>query len=433
MTTTYSFVSARKFFAIMLAALCFQCAPRLDAAQDMEDFPVFFALPASAMLPNNYGLTKYLPGEITKGKYHPSNPPYFQAARVSHAGAAKKLAASGMVQTGDVILTLRPEWAYRGAYPDMMMGISHAGFAFVENGQVYNLDNPITSFYIGNFSGKHYTDAKTLHIVRPRNLTEKQKKNLLNWAKRIYANANRFFGGYEPLPGRISFNHQYAEPSYVNAPNFPATLGRIALGDKDNAGLSVFCSEFVWAMLALKNCDPEKDAKQFISDTPPYCVKPPFSPLPLMGDYFENRESGQLGFGDGALAVIDAISLPEKERAAMIHQVFEKARPRDTDSDSYYEEGAVYDAIETYYSGIAAKTPEALKLKKEYNAFALPNYSPAAFLVNTLLPDGKRRLFDVVGTVVFDDGIAPQVMAERDGKAGEAQSGPAVRHGIIRH
>src|SRR5262245_51717862 len=40
-------------------------------------------------------------------------------------GLARRLAQSGLVQTGDILLTFRPEWGGVGAYPNVQMGVSH--------------------------------------------------------------------------------------------------------------------------------------------------------------------------------------------------------------------------------------------------------------------------------------------------------------------
>ena len=59
------------------------------------------------------------------------------------AGLAKRLAKSGLVQTGDLLLTFRAEWGGVGAYPNVQMGISHTGVAYVKDGVVRNIDNPL--------------------------------------------------------------------------------------------------------------------------------------------------------------------------------------------------------------------------------------------------------------------------------------------------
>ena len=45
------------------------------------------------------------------------------------AGLAQRLGKSGLVETGDLLLTFRAEWGGAGAYPNVQMGISHTGVA----------------------------------------------------------------------------------------------------------------------------------------------------------------------------------------------------------------------------------------------------------------------------------------------------------------
>ncbi|MGZ5918765.1 MAG: hypothetical protein ACXWJV_03085, partial [Hyphomicrobium sp.] len=68
----------------------------------------------------------------------------------SRSGLAKRLAQSGLVQTGDLLLSFRTEWGGAGAYPNIQMGISHTGLAYVKDGYVHNIDNPLSNEYLGS-------------------------------------------------------------------------------------------------------------------------------------------------------------------------------------------------------------------------------------------------------------------------------------------
>ena len=59
------------------------------------------------------------------------------------AGLAQRLGKSGLVQTGDLLLTFRAEWGGAGAYPNVQMGISHTGIAYIKDGVLHNIDNPL--------------------------------------------------------------------------------------------------------------------------------------------------------------------------------------------------------------------------------------------------------------------------------------------------
>ena len=42
--------------------------------------------------------------------------------------------------------------------------------------------------------------------------------------------------------------------------------------------LDMYCSEFVFSLLSLRNCDPVKDAAAFKGSRVPSCVKEPMEP-----------------------------------------------------------------------------------------------------------------------------------------------------------
>src|SRR4029453_72507 len=127
------------------------------------------------------------------------------------AGLAKRLAKSGLVQTGDILLTFRSEWGGGGAYPNIQMGISHTGLAFGKDGTVYNIDNPLDAEYIGRdyksqLTSSHYTTLNFIHVIRPRNLSDSDKANIIAWATRLTGSAKKVY------PTQISFNQNYNDP-----------------------------------------------------------------------------------------------------------------------------------------------------------------------------------------------------------------------------
>ena len=96
----------------------------------------------------------------------------------SRSGLAKRLAQSGLVQTGDLLLSFRTEWGGAGAYPNIQMGISHTGLAYVKDGYVHNIDNPLSNEYLGSRSdltSEHYSTLDYIHVIRPRGLTDQEK------------------------------------------------------------------------------------------------------------------------------------------------------------------------------------------------------------------------------------------------------------------
>ena len=99
------------------------------------------------------------------------------------AGLAQRLGKSGLVQTGDLLLTFRSEWGGAGAYPNVQMGISHTGVAWVKDGVLHNIDNPLNEEYLGpgnrgELNSEHYRTLQFIHVIRPRNLTDAQRANI---------------------------------------------------------------------------------------------------------------------------------------------------------------------------------------------------------------------------------------------------------------
>ena len=58
------------------------------------------------------------------------------------SGFAQRLGKSGLLQTGDILLTFRSEWGGAGAYPNIQMGITHTGFAYIKNGNAAQSRQP---------------------------------------------------------------------------------------------------------------------------------------------------------------------------------------------------------------------------------------------------------------------------------------------------
>src|SRR5215831_2851363 len=98
--------------------------------------PVYFAVPASARLalPNTIDTTdrlidfKHPDGKGAQGDVG------LRLVVAKRAGFSQRLGKSGLVQTGDLLLTFRSEWGGAGAYPNVQMGISHTGVAWSRTG-----------------------------------------------------------------------------------------------------------------------------------------------------------------------------------------------------------------------------------------------------------------------------------------------------------
>ncbi len=375
--------------------------------------PVYFALPASARatLPKSINTSDRL-----IDFKHPDAKGSDIGLRLvvtERDGMARRLGRSGLIQTGDLLLSFRPEWGGAGAYPNIQMGISHTGMAYVKDGTLHNLDNPMDEEYLGagmrtDLTSKHYSSLNMIHVIRPRNLTDEQRARLLTWATRLVSSARRVY------PDQINFNQNYNAPKY--SPGKPVTFvqkfGQIGLGQNPPGTLGMYCSEFAWSLLSLRDCDPAKTDDAFKGSSVPACVKSPMDPMPATGDYFSSRSrTSYAGLVDGPLMVVDAMKLPAAERDKLLQSIF-VTNPSGLDKLSAGHKALAvqmqpkFAQLQKYYLGAAAGGWRGLMARPIRSAFnkAIPdNYSPTSFLINTLLPpNNAHRTMDYVATIVIE-------------------------------
>lgn len=376
------------------------------------NIPVYFALPASARgaLPKSIET----PDRLIDFK-HPESKTGDVGLRLvvaKRAGLAQRLGKSGLVQTGDLLLTFRSEWGGAGAYPNIQMGVSHTGIAYLKDGAVHNLDNPMTTEYLGargDLSSEHYRTLKYLHIIRPRDLTDAQRANLLAWTTRLAANPARVY------PKQISFNQDYNAPKYKRGKSvgFVKHLGQAALGQNPPGSVDMFCSEFVWSLLSLRDCDPAKTADAFKGSGVPSCVREPMKPMSATGDYVVRRgRYSYSGLADGPLLVVDALKLPDEEKNKLLHSVFVANQSGLAKLSTGHQKVAKdmspkFAPLEKYYLGVGGKwgpSFEARMISNAFNKKGIPeNYSPTSFLINTLLPaNNVNRTMDYVATIMIE-------------------------------
>lgn len=377
--------------------------------------PVYFAVPESARaaLPNSFDTSDRLVEFKHPDAAGNDAGVGLRLVIAKRAGFGKRMAKSGLLQTGDVLLTFRPEWGGGGTYPNIQMGVSHAGIAYVKNGEVFQLDNPMDAEHLGkqlkgDFSGDHYRQLKFLHVVRPRGLTDAERANILGWATRLGGSARRIY------PKQIAFNTDYNAPKYSPGKplDFVKTLARAALGQSGESPTDMFCSEFVWSILTLRQCDPATTADAFNGQGMPSCVSPPMIPMKATGNYISRRSrSSRAGLADGPLLVIDALELPKAERNALLHDVFVENPSKTANMSSGHREVAKamqpkFAPLEKYYKAAAQGGFHRIQAYFIGNAFrkAMPdNYSPTSFLINTLLPpENSTRTMDYVATIMFE-------------------------------
>lgn len=384
-----------------------------DRLAKKMNLPLFFALPPSSRvdLPDNIDTT-----DILVDFKHPDAKTADLGLRLivtKRAGMAARLAKSGLVQTGDILLTFRTEWGGAGAYPNVQMGVSHTGVAYIKGGLVRNIDNPLNEEYLGpgmraDLTSEHYRTLDYMHIIRPRNLTEEQRGNIAEWAGRLNASAGKVY------PKQLAFNQDYNAPKYkAGKPvDFVKHLAQVALGKNPPGTVDMFCSEFAWSLLSLRDCDPQQSSTAFDGGGMPACVKPPMQPMLASGEYaFKRNSRTNAGLADGPLMVIDALKPPAEERKKLLDSVFVQNPGRLAKLSSGHKAVAEqmqpkFEPLSRYYAGAGGGVYENLKARFISKALIreIPeNYSPTSFLINTLLPrDSSYRTMDYVATVVIE-------------------------------
>ncbi len=380
------------------------------------NIPVFFALPASARaaLPGDIDISDKLVDFKHPDAEGASGDVGLRLVVAKRRGIAKRLADSGLVQTGDILLSFRSEWGGAGPYPNVQMGISHSGVAYVKDGVVHNIDNPMNHEYLGQLDSSHYRELKFIHIIRPRDLDAKDRENITKWATRLVANAKRVY------PKKISFNSDYNAPNYQPGKRltFVKHLAQTALGQNPPGNTGMYCSEFAWSLLALKHCDPDRTARAFARGRSifrwsgiPRCVKPVMTPMHATDSYVSGHSRWKnAGLAEGPLMVIDAMNLPEAEEKKALHSVFVTnpkglARLSSGHRKVAKQMQPKFAALEVYYNGVSGShvTSEAKAISAQFNKEVPDNYSPTSFLINTLLPPNSRyRTMDYVATIAFE-------------------------------
>jgi hypothetical protein len=329
------------------------------------------------------------------------------------SGFGQRMAKSGLIQTGDILLSFRPEWAGGGAYPNIQMGISHAGTAFTRNGEIRHVDNPLNAEFNGSglngsFDSSDYRELKAIHVIRPRNLTKAQRANIDQWAARFLDNAGKIY------PQDIEFNSDY------NAPKYPSDKSLTFVKKVGAAGLlqhppkqALFCSEFAWSLLSLRNCDPASSAGAFKARRVPSCISAIMTPLSATGDYpRRQRRSDTIGLADGPLTVIRGLKLSKAETEQLVAQVFTEDPQVLKKMSSGHQQLAKtlspkFGKLRSYYDAVATGgiTGTVLGSIKEtlINLSVPDNYSPTSYLINTMLPaNGRYRQMDYVATIIFE-------------------------------
>jgi hypothetical protein len=380
------------------------------------NIPIFFAVPTSTWAPldKSFETTDILLDFKHPDALKTGSDAGLRLVVTPRSGMAARLAKSGIFQTGDILLTFRSEWGGAGAYPNVQMGISHTGVAYIKDGKLRNLDNPLNEEYLGrnmvaDLTSEHYRTLNYIHVIRPRGLTDTERANIAAWAARLNSSAKRVY------PSQIKFNDDYNAPKFKPGKplDFVQHLGRIALGQNPPGTLDMYCSEMAWSVLALRDCDPEKSADDFKGSRVPSCIKPPMKPLDAAGNSVTSTgRSAMVGLADGPLTVIDGLKIPTQERLSLLGSVFNE----NPDGLKKMSEGhrkvaqemqPKFETLKDYYQGVSGGSViqrlKARLIRLSFNRAVPENYSPTSFLLNTLLPpNNSNRTMDYVATIVIE-------------------------------
>ena len=398
--------------------------------------PVYFTVPVSARLPLPQSIDTRL-GEQLIDFRHPdgagsSANPGLRIILTKREGFGAEAARTGLIQSGDILLWFNPRWSGGGAYPNIQMGVEHAGMAYLHNGEIRNIDNPLGDprYYSrdSKFGGVYYSagSGDMWHIIRPRGLTDAERTVIAKWADRFVSIVGPNFYG-KGDKNYFAFAPTYNVPLYRPGQPlaFVQRLGQIGLMSPSSPPptrsstepptdlLQMFCAEFVWSLLALRDCDPDTSAADINGNSVPACIKPIMSPLPVTGHYFFQRSSKQdIGLADGPMVAIDALKRPLAQTDAMIDTIF-VANPNVVKSMAPSHRQLAeqlqskFALLKPYYKAVSAggvedffASIEAIGLRE-----AVPdNYSPSSFLIDTLTPpDSDKRSMDYVATIKFTD------------------------------
>lgn len=239
------------------------------------------------------------------------------APQESRLEAARSMAESGLIKTGDIIISTRPQFANSLQYLALQLLNTHVSVAVVvtEGGRkvVYNIDMPMDADMLGGKAvgfGKSVMDSGhfvndnenlMLQILRPR-LSSAQRQNLQVWFEKALAKAQ----AKSIYPSSLSFNSDYNSPTFRDNGDlsFVQDTARLLLGQKmkEHDHMQMFCSEFAWAMLSLKDCNP--DGSNLKS-----CVNEFFRPMQMLGSAFSGGKASDqslYGMTDGIPMLIGA-------------------------------------------------------------------------------------------------------------------------------
>lgn len=322
---------------------------------------------------------------------------------------ARVLAEAGAIQDCDVLLSFRPEWAKFNGYCNIQLGISHTAIATIDSSggkkYVQTVESPLSYSSRLNYA-HHYEALDYFHIVRP-NLTSSQKKNAKAWALKILGSDH----------DRITFFSDYGTPykdRKLKAPasgNLPVDLAKTAMYPDGDMSVSLYCSELVWAILALRDISPSDMSSQF----PPGSGKDPTSWLESKLNPLFDPLAGASGAPLSTPGLMQGPDVQMRSifgrddagrRKYLLDDVLLTKVTNPAETEGHLSPGHAMAAnmfrvaklphVRAYYG----EENEASSALPTLNVGINHNYSPTAYFLLGNLPKSSRKL-SYVGTVSF--------------------------------
>jgi len=385
---------------------------------DVVGLPTYFTVPKHA-------LTQMTAGE----RAHPYPTRWSPSAQSGELGlriigvpdgagakptAGKNLGRAGVLRTGDVVLSFRPNLAETIPYAHMQMGITHAGIIKMDGTTAKSVDQPLDSAHnsAAPFSSKHYNETDALHIIRPRFMGEPGRAEKLTvWINKAEAMIGNF--GAKP-----PFNDDYLTPTtasgaYKNNPAKLATAIGKGLLANQLSSFKLFCSEMAYHLLSLSNCTPEqiRSAGEVAE-----CVEAPFAMQTMVG------ANAPGGLGEGPLLGIQAAARGGADPMALVGLTFGAPNPGSAalsaghrNANALLTQGGAVEGMKNVYglrlqspratfdqliAGVSAQNEEQGSKLAQLNTSVPANYGPTSYIIESM-KDPATRTTDYVATVVW--------------------------------
>ena len=379
------------------------------------NIPVYFAVPASARgeVPKDIDAAgrlidfKHPDGKGAQGDVG------LRLVVTNRSDLARRLGKSGLIKTGDLLLTFRSEWGGAGAYPSVQLGISHTGVAYVKDGVVHNLDNPLNEEYLGpgmrgELTGAHYGTLKFIHVIRPRGLTEAQRANLLEWATRLNSGARRIY------PKQIAFNQDYNAPKYKRGRSgrLRQASGPVGAGAEPARHRRHVLLGVCLVAPGAQKLRPAQGCRRVHTLGHPVLREAGDEPHARHGRLHQPARPLVLHRPRRGAADGDRFPEAARRRARQAAAFGVRGQPGGMSKMSEGHRKVAqsmspkFAPLEEYYVGVNGSFTAGWKARMISNAFnkAIPeNYSPTSFLINTLLPSNNaNRTMDYIATIMID-------------------------------